>query len=312
MKQGWRNAPKADSDGEGIYFNYLLPDKSTIYRGNTMPKIIEITDFNDKALDVYVRLTGSQLRNKLEPEKGIFIAESPTVIEVAMNSGCVPVSFLTDERLLKSGAVEEIIAKLPENTPIYTASREILTSLTGFELTRGALCAMKRPALKTVEELCKNARRIAVFEEITDSTNIGALFRSAAALNIDAVLVTPTCCDPLCRRAVRVSMGTVFQVPWTKIGETKADWPEKMQNLKDLGFKTLAMALRNDTIDIDDEKLHQEEKLAIILGTEGTGLTPKTIDDCDYTVKIPMAHNVDSLNVAAAGAIAFWELGKIR
>ena len=277
-----------------------------------MPNIIEITDFNDSALDVYVRLTGSQLRNKLEPEKGIFIAESPTVIEVAMNAGWVPVSFLTDERLIKSGAVEDIISKLPENTPIYTASRELLTSLTGFELTRGALCAMLRPALPSVEELCKNARRIAVFEEITDSTNIGALFRSAAALNIDAVLVTPTCCDPLCRRAVRVSMGTVFQVPWTRIGESKADWPKKMQDLKELGFKTLAMALRNDTIDIDDEKLHKEEKLAIILGTEGTGLTPKTIDDCDYTVKIPMSHGVDSLNVGAAGAIAFWELGKKR
>ena len=277
-----------------------------------MSNIIQITDFHDTALDVYVRLTGSQLRNKLEPEKGVFIAESPTVIEVAMNSSCTPVSFLTDERLLKSGAVEGIIEKLPENTPIYTASRELLTSLTGFELTRGALCAMRRPSLPSVEDLCRNARRIAVFEEITDSTNIGALFRSAAALGIDAVLVTPTCCDPLCRRAVRVSMGTVFQVPWTRIGETKADWPAKMQDLKNLGFKTLAMALRNDTVDIDDEKLHQEEKLAIILGTEGTGLTPKTIDDCDYTVKIPMFHNVDSLNVGAAGAIAFWELGKKR
>lgn len=277
-----------------------------------MSNIIQITDFHDTALDVYVRLTGSQLRNKLEPEKGVFIAESPTVIEVAMNSSCTPVSFLTDERLLKSGAVEGIIEKLPENTPIYTASRELLTSLTGFELTRGALCAMRRPSLPSVEDLCRNARRIAVFEEITDSTNIGALFRSAAALGIDAVLVTPTCCDPLCRRAVRVSMGTVFQVPWTRIGETKADWPTKMQDLKNLGFKTLAMALRNDTVDIDDEKLHQEEKLAIILGTEGTGLTPKTIDDCDYTVKIPMFHNVDSLNVGAAGAIAFWELGKKR
>lgn len=277
-----------------------------------MPSIIEITDFSDSALDVYVRLTGSQFRNKLEPEKGIFIAESPTVIEVAMGAGCVPVSFLTDERLLNSGAVENIISKLPEDTPIYTASRELLTSLTGFELTRGALCAMKRPSLPSVEELCRDARRIAVFEEITDSTNIGALFRSAAALNIDAVLVTPTCCDPLCRRAVRVSMGTVFQVPWTRIGQTKADWPAKMQELKDLGFKTLAMALRNDTVDIDDEQIHREEKLAIILGTEGTGLTPKTIDECDYTVKIPMAHGVDSLNVGAAGAIAFWELGKIR
>lgn len=277
-----------------------------------MANIIHITDFNDAALDVYVRLTGSQLRNKLEPEKGIFIAESPTVIDVAMNSGCIPISFLTDERLLKSGSVEDIISNLPEDIPVYTASRELLTSLTGFELTRGALCAMKRPPLPSVEELLKNARRIAVFEEITDSTNIGALFRSAAALNIDAVLVTPTCCDPLCRRAVRVSMGTIFQVPWTRIGESKDDWPGGMQRLKDLGFKTLAMALRNDTVDIDDEDLHKEEKLAIILGTEGTGLTPKTISDCDYTVKIPMSHGVDSLNVAAAGAIAFWELGKKR
>ena len=275
-----------------------------------MAKIIEITDINDSALDVYVRLTGSQLRNRLEPEKGIFIAESPTVIEVAMNSGCVPVSFLTDERLLSSGGVEEILKKLPEETPVYTASRNLLISLTGFELTRGALCAMLRPTPKSVEELCQNARRIAVFEEITDSTNIGALFRSAAALNIDAVLITPTCCDPLCRRAVRVSMGTVFQVPWGRIGETKNDWPDGMKRLSELGFKTIAMALRNDTIDIDDERLHNEEKLAIILGTEGTGLTPKTIDMCDYTVKIPMAHGVDSLNVGAAGAIAFWELGR--
>ncbi len=277
-----------------------------------MTNIIQITDFNDTALDIYVRLTGTQLRNKLEPEKAIFIAESPTVIEVAMSAGCEPISFLTDERLLKSGAVESIIRKLPDGTPVYTASRELLTELTGFELTRGALCAMRRPTLPSVEALCKDARRIAVFEEITDSTNIGALFRSAAALNIDAVLITPTCCDPLCRRAVRVSMGTVFQVPWTKIGATKADWPEKMQDIKALGFKTVAMALRNDTVEIDDERLHKENKLAIILGTEGTGLTPKTIDSCDYTVKIPMSHGVDSLNVGAAGAIAFWELGKLR
>ena len=277
-----------------------------------MANIIHITDFNDSALDVYVRLTGTQLRNKLEPQKAIFIAESPTVIEVAMNSGCEPISMLTDERLIHSGAVSSIIEKLPENVNIYTASRELLTSLTGFELTRGSLCAMRRPTLPTVEELCANARRIAVFEEITDSTNIGALFRSAAALNIDAVLITPTCCDPLCRRAVRVSMGTVFQVPWTRIGESKSDWPRDIKLLKELGFKTVAMALRNDTIDIDDTRLREEEKLAIILGTEGTGLTPKTIDDCDYTVKIPMSHGVDSLNVGAAGAIAFWELGKIK
>lgn len=275
-----------------------------------MSNIINITDFNDSALDVYVRLTGSQLRNRLEPEKGIFIAESPTVIEVAMNAGCEPISFLTDERLIKSGAVESILNKLPNGTPIYTASRELLTELTGFELTRGALCAMRRPALQSVEMLCSNVRRIAVFEDITDSTNIGALFRSAAALNIDAVLITPTCCDPLCRRAVRVSMGTVFQVPWTRIGNTKDDWPNAMGEIKDLGFKTVAMALRNDTVSIDDSELRKEKKLAIILGTEGTGLSPKTIDDCDYTVKIPMSHGVDSLNVGAAGAIAFWELGK--
>lgn len=276
-----------------------------------MKNIIHITDFNDPALDVYVRLTGSQLRNRLEPEKGIFIAESPTVIDVAMRSGCKPISLLTDERLL-GGAVKEIIEKLPDSTPIYTSTKEVLTSLTGFELTRGALCAMYRPILPSIEELCKSAERIAVFEGIADSTNIGALFRSAAALNIDAVLVTPTCCDPLCRRAVRVSMGTVFQVPWTKIGENADDWPKDMAKLRALGFKTVAMALRNDTVSIDDKTLAGEEKLAIILGTEGTGLTPKTVEMCDYTVKIPMTNGVDSLNVACAGTVAFWEFGKNR
>lgn len=274
-----------------------------------MANIIHISDFNDPALDIYVRLTGAQLRNKLEPEKGIFIAESPTVIEVAMQGGCEPVSILTDERLL-GGAVEKIIEKCGD-IPVYTASRELLTQMTGFELTRGALCAMRRPALPSVEELLSGARRVAVLEGVTDSTNIGALFRSAAALGVDAVLVTPTCCDPLCRRAVRVSMGTVFLVPWTRIGDTAADWPEAgMTRLNSLGFKTVAMALTDKSVSIDDPRLKDEERLAIILGTEGDGLSKKTIADCDYTVRIPMRHGVDSLNVAAAGAVAFWELTK--
>lgn len=273
-----------------------------------MAKIIQITDFSDPALDVYVRLTGAQLRNRLEPEKGIFIAESPTVIGVAMDAGCEPISLLTDERLL-GGAVEALIKRLPESVPVYTASRDLLTALTGFELTRGALCAMRRPPLPTVESLCENARRIAVLEGVTDSTNIGALFRSAAALGMDAVLVTPTCCDPLCRRAVRVSMGTVFQVPWTRIGNVLADWPSVgMERLHKTGFKTCAMALRDDSVSIDDPRLASEEKLAVILGTEGDGLARDTIATCDYTVRIPMSHGVDSLNVAAAGAVAFWEL----
>ncbi len=274
-----------------------------------MANIIHITDFSDPALDIYVRLTGSQLRNKLEPEKGIFIAESPTVIDVALQGGCEPISILTDERLL-GGAVDSIIEKCG-NIPVYTASRELLTRMTGFELTRGALCAMRRPTLPSVEELLCHARRVAVLEGVADSTNIGALFRSAAALGIDAVLITPTCCDPLCRRAVRVSMGTVFLVPWTRIGETVDDWPHpSMERLRSLGFKTVAMALTDNSVSIDDPALKAEEKLAIILGTEGDGLAKSTIADCDYTVKIPMKHGVDSLNVAAAGAVAFWEFTK--
>lgn len=275
-----------------------------------MANIIPITDLSEPRLDVYVRLTGAQLRNRLEPEKGIFVAESPTVIEVAMNAGCEPVSLLTDERLLNDD-VKGIINRLGDDVPVYTAPRDLLVELTGFALTRGALCAMRRPSLPTVEELCRDARRIAVLEGVTDSTNIGALFRSAAALGIDAVLVTPTCCDPLCRRAVRVSMGTVFQVPWTRIGEHHTDWPEAgMARLRALGFKTCAMALRDDSVSIDDKRLAAEDKLAIILGTEGDGLAGGTIADCDYTVRIPMSHGVDSLNVAAAGAVAFWELRK--
>ena len=272
-----------------------------------MARFVEIKDLSAPELDVFVRLTGAQLRNKLEPDKGLFVAESPTVIEVALNSGCVPVSMLTDERLI-GGAVEKLLPKLGD-IPIYTAPRHVLKELTGFELTRGALCAMRRPSLPSVEDICKNARRVAVFEEIADSTNIGALFRSAAAFEIDAVLLTPTCCDPLCRRSVRVSMGTLFQVPWTRIGECESDWPRKgLERLNALGFKTAAMALSDNSVSIDDKRLMAEEKLAIVLGTEGNGLKKETIAKCDYTVKIPMAHGVDSLNVAAAGAVAFWQL----
>ena len=280
-----------------------------------MPNFIKINDLSLPELDVFVRLTGAQLKSKIEPEKAVFIAESPTVIEVALNSGCIPVSILTDERLL-NGAVESIIEKangITPDIPIYIADRETLREITGFELTRGALCAMKRPVLKSVEEICQNAKRIAVLEAIADSTNIGAIFRSAAALGVDAVLVTPTCCDPLCRRALRVSMGTVMQVPWTKIGDTPADWPTKcMPYLNSLGFKTAAMALSDNSVSIDDEGLMNEEKLAIILGTEGDGLAKTTIATADYTVKIPMSHGVDSLNVAAASAVAFWQLCKHR
>ena len=272
-----------------------------------MNNIIKIEDFNRPELDVYVRLTGAQLRSKLEPEKGVFIAESPEVIKVALDAGIEPLSLLTDERLINS-AVKNIIERL-DDIPIYSATKDVLTTLTGFALTRGALCAMRRPKMRSIEDVLANARRVAVLEEVADSTNIGALFRSAAAVNIDAVLITPTCCDPLCRRAVRVSMGTVFQVPWTKIGNDHRDWVTNgLEKLKSLGFKTVAMALTDDSVSIDDEQLLAEEKLAIILGTEGTGLSKETISACDYTAKIPMSHGVDSLNVACAGAVAFWQL----
>lgn len=267
-----------------------------------------VDDINAPELDLFVRLTGAQLRNKLEPDKGIFIAESPTVIKVALDSGCEPVSLLTDEKLIRTGSVQEILDRIGD-VPVLVAKREVLTGLTGFELTRGALCAMKRPRPIPPEELLKDARRVAVLESITDSTNIGAVFRSAAALGVDAVLVTPSCCDPLCRRAVRVSMGTVFQVPFAKIGVTPADWPDGgLAQLKSFGFKTCAMALLDDSVSIDDPRLMGEERLAIILGTEGDGLTKTTVAQCDYTVKIPMSHGVDSLNVASAGAVAFWQL----
>ena len=274
-----------------------------------MPNIIEITDFHAPELDPYARLTQNQLRNRLEPEKGIFIAESPKVIDRALDAGYKPVSLLMERKQI-TGPAAGILSRCGD-APVYTADRELLAELTGFELTRGVLCAFRRPAPRPVEELCKNARRVAVLEGIVDSTNVGAIFRSAAALNMDAVLVTPSCCDPLCRRAVRVSMGTVFQVPWGQLGETPADWPEKgMDILHSLGFKTAAMALSDRSVSIDDEQLAKEPKLAIVLGTEGDGLAAGTIASCDYTVKIPMSHGVDSLNVAAASAVAFWQLGK--
>ena len=274
-----------------------------------MPNIIEITDFHAPELDPYARLTQNQLRNRLEPEKGIFIAESPKVIDRALDAGYQPVSLLMERRQI-TGPAAGILSRCGD-APVYTADREMLAELTGFELTRGVLCAFHRPAPRPVEELCKNARRVAVLEGIVDSTNVGAIFRSAAALNMDAVLINPSCCDPLCRRAVRVSMGTVFQVPWGQLGETPADWPEKgMDILHSLGFKTAAMALSDRSVSIDDEQLAKEPKLAIVLGTEGDGLAAGTIASCDYTVKIPMSHGVDSLNVAAASAVAFWQLGK--
>lgn len=272
-----------------------------------MPNIIKITDIAAPELDVFARLTEAQLRNRLEPEKGVFIAESPKVIGRALDAGYEPVSLLMEPRHI-DGQGRDIIARC-EGIPVYTASREILEGLTGYALTRGVLCAMRRPPLPSVEDVCANARRVAVLEGIVDSTNVGAIFRSAAALNIDAVLVTPTCGDPLYRRAVRVSMGTVFQVPWTRIGSEPSEWPEPgLERLRKLGFQTAAMALSDDSVSIDDPRLAAEEKLAIVLGTEGDGLAERTIAECDYTVRIPMAHQVDSLNVAAASAVAFWEL----
>ena len=271
-----------------------------------MSTIIEVTDLSRPELEPFARLTEAQLRNRLEPEKGIFIAESPKVIQRALDAGYEPVSLLMEQRQL-AGQGRDILTRC--DVPVYTASRELLAQLTGYPLTRGVLCAMRRPRLPSVEELCAGAHRVAVLEGIVDSTNIGAIFRSAAALNMDAVLVTPTCSDPLYRRAVRVSMGTVFQVPWTRIGEEASQWPEPgLRRLRSLGFRTAAMALSDNSVSIEDPRLLAEERLAIVLGTEGDGLASRTIADCDYTVRIPMAHAVDSLNVAAASAVAFWQL----
>ncbi len=272
-----------------------------------MPNIIEIHDFNAPELDMFARLTEAQLRHKQEPEKGIFIAESTKVIGTALDAGCVPVAFLMERRHI-TGNASALLARC-EGVPVYTADRELLEKLTGYTLTRGVLCAMRRPRIRTMEEVCANAKRVCVLENIVDSTNIGAIFRSAAALGMDGVLLSPSCCDPLYRRAVRVSMGTVFQIPWARIGDSPADWPEKgLAQLRQLGFRSAALALSDTAVDIQDPRLQAEEKLAVILGTEGDGLCRQTIEGCDYTVCIPMYHGVDSLNVAAASAVAFWQL----
>ena len=272
-----------------------------------MPNIIEITDFAAPELDVYARLREVQLLNRQDPEQGIFIAESPRVIERALDAGCVPLSFLVEKKHLEQEA-RTLMERCPES-PFYTAEFDVLTQITGYKLTRGMLCAMRRPKPLSVEEVCAGTHRIAILENVVNPTNVGAIFRSAAALNMDAVLLTPDCSDPLYRRSIRVSMGTVFQIPWTYFPED-ALWPEEgMKLLKESGFKTVSMALRNDSVEIDDPVLHAEERLAVILGTEGEGLASTTIADSDYTVKIPMSHGVDSLNVAAASAVAFWELG---
>lgn len=268
-----------------------------------MSNIMEITDFDAPELDVYARLTENQLINRHEPEKGLFIAESPKVVARALDAGYVPVSLLMEKKHV-TGEAKEIIERCGD-IPVFTAEFSVLTQLTGFQLTRGVLCAMRRPKLPTVEEVCSGTRRIAVLENVMNPTNVGAIFRSAAALNMDAILLTSACSNPLYRRAIRVSMGTVFQIPWTYLEAM----PCEISRLKQLGFKTAAMALSNNAVNIDDPQLMAEDRLAIILGTEGDGLASSTITDSDYTVCIPMSHGVDSLNVAAASAVAFWQLG---
>ena len=262
--------------------------------------LIELTDFSAPELDVYARLTEAQLLNRHNLKEGLFIAESPKVIDRALDAGCIPVSILVETAHLR-GESQAVIDRCGD-IPVYTARFDVLTQLTGYQLTRGMLCAMRRPALPSVEEICKTARRIAVLEDVMNPTNLGAIFRSAAALGMDAVLLTPACSNPLYRRSCRVSMGTVFQVPWTYLDE---NW---IETLKNMGYKTCAMALKDDSYSVDDPALREVEKLAIVLGTEGDGLAASTIANCDYTVKIPMYHGVDSLNVAAASAVAFWEL----
>ena len=268
--------------------------------------IIEITDFHAPELDAYARLTERELRHP-QHGTGVFIAESPNVIERALDADYRPVSLLMEHKHVE-GQAKHVIERC-RDVPVFTSNLTVLTQLTGFALTRGVLCAMERRPLPAVEEVCKQARRIAVLENVVNPTNIGAIFRSAAALGMDAVLLTPACCDPLYRRSVRVSMGTVFQIPWTYLGDSVSDWPEPGMNiLQHLGFATAAMALRDDSVSVTDPHLASEPKLAIILGTEGDGLADGTIASCDYTVRIPMSHGVDSLNVAAASAVAFWQL----
>ena len=267
-----------------------------------MPNIIKITDFNAQQLDVYARLSEKQLSHYNEPDIGLFIAESPKVIQRALDAGHKPLSFLVEDKHIDTQAAE-IIAQCGD-VPVYTAEFDVLAQLTGFELTRGMLAVMCRKKLPEVEDICAGMRRVVVLDRVMNPTNVGAIFRNAAALNMDAVILTKGCSDPLYRRASRVSMGTVFQIPWTFASD---DWQTQ---LKAMGFKTVAMALKDDTRDIDDPQIMAEEKLAVILGTEGDGLADGTIANCDYTVKIPMSHNVDSLNVAAASAVALWQLGR--
>ena len=265
-----------------------------------MAHIINITDLNAPELDVFARLTEAQLKNRRNPEKGLFIAESLKVIAHALDAGYSPVSLLMEQKHIE-GQARDLISRLGD-VPVYTGNRELLAQLTGYELTRGILCAMRRPAPLPLDAVLKEAKRVAILEGIVDPTNIGAIFRSAAALHMDAVLVTPTCCDPLHRRAVRVSMGTVFQLPWARLDK---NWPAQ---LRELGIKTAALALTDRSVSVDDPALAAEEHLALVLGSEGDGLADSVIESCDYTVKIPMSHGVDSLNVAAAAAVAFWEL----
>ena len=290
-------------------------------------QLIRITDFDAPELDVYARLSEGQLLNRAEPEQGIFIAESPNVIMRALESGCRPLSFLVETRHIETQAAA-LAERFPvcEDVPVYTADLDVLVQLTGFPMTRGILCAMRRPALLSVEEICADAKCIVILEEVENPTNIGAIFRSAAALGVDGVLLTPGCSNPLYRRAARVSMGTVFQIPWTFIPEkprkkrrrplgdaeeTDRSWPAGcISLLHSMGFATAAMALSEDSVPIDDPVLLSEKRLALVLGTEGDGLAAKTIAQCDYTVRIPMAHGVDSLNVAAAGAVAFYQLAR--
>ncbi len=272
-----------------------------------MPTIIEITDFSAPELDIYARLSENQLLRYHEPKPGIFIAESPKVIERALSAGYEPISFLAEKSHVE-GQARDLLSRY-SHIPVHVADAPVLTKLTGFQLTRGFLCAMRRRPLPEVRDICANARRIAILENVMNPTNVGAIFRSAAALGIDAVLLTPACSDPLYRRAARVSMGTVFQIPWTYFDIKNNTWPQPgICLLQEMGFKTVAMALTDNAVNIDDKALMAEKKLAIILGTEGEGLMPETISACDYTVCIPMSHQVDSLNVAAASAVAFWQL----
>ena len=277
--------------------------------------VVEISSLSHPGVEIFCTLTEAQLRNRIEPDKGIFIVESPKVIERALDAGYEPLAILCEHKHI-TGDASDIIERCG-NVPVYTGSRELLATLTGYVLTRGVLCAMRRPAVRSMAEVCREARRIVVIDGVVDTTNIGAIFRSAAALHMDAVLLTPGCSDPLYRRAIRVSMGTVFQIPWTYLQtENGVKNPPSQAagadigHLHRMGFRVAAMALSEDSVGIDDPALAAEEKLAVVLGTEGDGLAGHTIADCDYTVCIPMSHGVDSLNVAAASAVAFWQLGR--